>query len=225
MIRTSLAIALGLAAAVTIADVTSRMNTLTAKTGGGVEPARLQTIVDRQDVGAAPAGVPALPFAIGGDFTLTDQYGRTRRPGSFDGRPTLVFFGYANCEAICSVALPRMAETVRQLDARGLDVRPVMITVDPKRDTQDRMRTALAEHHPRFIGLTGSPERLAAAQKAFQVESKVVYVTPDGEEIFAHGNYIYLMDARGRFLTLFPPILGPERMSMITEKYLRGPPA
>ena len=69
---------------------------------------------------ATAASPPPLPFGgakIGGDFTLEDQFGNTRTEQDFDGRHTLIFFGYANCEAICTVALPRMADAVDQLGA------------------------------------------------------------------------------------------------------------
>ncbi len=164
----------------------------------------------------------ALPFPskIGGDFELIDQTGKTRSLKDFAGEPMLVFFGYANCKAICSVALPRMAEMVDLLEARKISVQPVLITVDPERDTPEMMRKILPEHHRRLVGLTGSREAINNVQNAFQVESKVVYTDPDGEEIFAHGSFIYLMGRDGKFLTLFPPILAPKRMADIVEKYL-----
>ena len=167
----------------------------------------------------------ALPFPtqIGGNFDLIDQTGTRRQLKDFAGKPIAIFFGYAKCEAICSVAIPRMAEMVDKLEAKNIDVQPVLITVDPKRDTPAAMREALPKYHKRLVGLTGTRKQIDKAQKAFQVESKVVYVDPDGGEIFAHGSYIYLMGTDGRFLTLFPPILGPERMAEIAEKYLKVP--
>ncbi|MEL7543612.1 MAG: SCO family protein, partial [Pseudomonadota bacterium] len=66
----------------------------------------------------SPTITPALPFDIGGHFKLNDQNGRTRTPGDFDGQPIFLFFGYANCEAICTTGLPRIA-TCRE-SASGL---------------------------------------------------------------------------------------------------------
>jgi len=165
------------------------------------------------------AGSP-FPSDIGGDFNLIDQTGTPRRLKDFAGKPMLVFFGYAHCKAICSVALPRMAEMVDLLDARQIDVQPILITVDPERDTPEAMREALPKYHRRFVGLTGSRKAIDEARFAYQVESKVVYTDPDGGEIFAHGSFIYLMGRDGKFLTLFPPVLSPKRMADIAEKYL-----
>ena len=163
-----------------------------------------------------------LPFAgaIGGPFTLVDHLGRPRTQREPEGRPQLLFFGYATCDAICSVALPRMAETADLLEAAGHAVAPVMITVDPVNDSPEALREAMPAHHPRMVGLTGSEAALAAAWKAFQVESEQLGETPDGAPVIAHGSYVYLLDAEGQLLTLLPPILGPERMAEITLSYL-----
>ncbi|MEO0620458.1 MAG: SCO family protein [Pseudomonadota bacterium] len=179
-------------------------------------PSPKSTIAD----GTSATAAPALPFNIGGHFKLRDQHGRTRTPGDFDGKPVFLFFGYASCEAICTTGLPRIAKASRALTSRGIATRPVMITVDPKRDTPEQMGRALAKIDADLLGLTGSPTALVEARRAFQVDAKVVYVTPDGEDVFAHGNFIYLLDATGKFITMFPPILSSDRMAEIAEKYL-----
>ena len=174
-----------------------------------------------QDSPAAPPsgdGI-ALPLPFGGPFALTDQFGRTRSEADPDGRLQLLFFGYANCEAICTVALPHMAEVVQALRLRDIAVRPVMITVDPERDTPAVMAAALGKLDPDFVGLTGSPAALAEAYGRFAVESSVVFVTPEGKPVFAHGSLIYLLDGQGRFLTVIPPILSTDRAAEIVAGF------
>ncbi|WP_424933215.1 SCO family protein [Amaricoccus macauensis] len=167
----------------------------------------------------APSG-EGLPFALGGDFSLTDQDGQRRTQADPAGRPQLLFFGYASCEQICSVALPMMADTVAGLEQNGIAVTPVMITVDPARDTPEVMGDRLRDFHPDFVGLTGSESDLARAYEAFNVEFEPVYVDPFYGEVFAHGSFVYLLDAEGRFLTLFPPILAPERVAEIVRSHI-----
>ncbi len=176
------------------------------------------------DAAHAPQAIPPaegvpLPFALGGPFTLTDQFGQTRTEADPDGRLQLLFFGYANCEAICTVALPQMAGIVQDLRAKGLAVRPVMITVDPDRDTPEVMAAALAKLDPDFVGLTGSSQALAATYKAFAVENTVVFTDPDGNPVYAHGSLLYLLDGEGRFLTVIPPILSDERAAEIIAAF------
>ncbi len=161
--------------------------------------------------------VTDLPFDLGGKFTLTDQTGATRTEASPDERAQLVFFGYANCPAICSVAMPLMAEIT---DALHGAVQPVMITVDPKRDTSANMGPALARLHPDFIGLTGTKAELDHVYKLFKVSHEKAFDDPEYGAVFSHGSHIYLLDAKGKVLTLFPPILGAPRARDIVLKYL-----
>ena len=131
-----------------------------------------------------------------------------------------IFFGYANCEAICSVALPRLGQALDLLEDEADKLSPLLITVDPERDTPDNMGPALAKWHPKLRGLTGSETALADARSAFQVETSLVGEDPEGNPIYAHGSFIYLIGSDGKVLTLLPPILGPERMAEIIKSYL-----
>lgn len=164
-----------------------------------------------------------LPFDIGGPFNLVDQFGEERTEADLEGSPSLLFFGYADCQSICTVALPRMAETIDLLDAEGMQVRPVLITVDAARDTPDALYKAAPRIHPRLLALTGDEKALAKARKAYRVESDII-----GEDIagpiYAHGSFVYLLDEKGELLTLLPPVLGSERMAEIAVKYLKKQP-
>jgi protein SCO1/2 len=174
---------------------------------------------------AVPADDPAappLPFPakLGGPFTLTDQFGEARSDRDFRGRYMLIFFGYSNCESICPVGLRRMAEAIDILGETAREIDPILITVDPERDTPERLREAAPEIHARLVALTGSGEDLAAVRRAYQVEARFARKDWKGEAIFSHGSYLYLMGRDGEFLTLMPPILGPERMAEIIASYL-----
>ncbi|MEM7289487.1 MAG: SCO family protein, partial [Pseudomonadota bacterium] len=130
------------------------------------------------------------------------------------------FFGYANCKAICSIAIPSMVQAVEEFESEGFVVTPLLITVDPDRDTVDTMGPALALHHSRMIGLTGSEAELQTAYDAFQVEKSLVYEHPEEGPIYAHGSFIYLLGPDGSFKTLMPPILSPERIREVAYSYM-----
>lgn len=170
----------------------------------------------------AATSTPALPFPVDirAEFDLIDQSGRPVTQADFAGRPMAIFFGYASCEQICSVALPRLGAALDLLGEEGAELTPLLITVDPARDTPEAMGPALAKWHPRLIGLTGSEQALAAARTAFQVEAKKIFDDADGNPVYAHGSFIYLVGGDGKVLTLLPPILAPERMAEIVRKYL-----
>ncbi|MEM6303978.1 MAG: SCO family protein [Pseudomonadota bacterium] len=161
-----------------------------------------------------------LPFDVGGAFNLTDQYGQTRTQADPDGHAQLLFFGYANCPGICTAALPLMIDTVEAMAAEGVTITPVMITVDPTRDTAENMTEVLSAYHPDFIGLRGDPTALEAAYKAFSIERTLAYEDPEFGPIYTHGSFVYLLDARGEVLTLLMPVMDAETALRITRKYI-----
>lgn len=173
----------------------------------------------RAAIDAPAPDTEPFPFVFGGAFTLTNQAGARRTEADPDGHMQLVFFGYANCPAICSAALPTMADIAAASSAAGIPVTPVMITVDPARDSVEEMRAPLAELSPDIIGLTGTEDELSAVRKLFRVQRKHVFDDPEYGPIFSHGSHIYLMDGAGRFKTLLPPITSPERGVEIVAKY------
>ncbi len=165
---------------------------------------------------------PALPFDVGGAYSLTDQSGQLRTEADPEGKHQLLFFGYATCQQICSAALPLMAEVVDELDADGIGLTPLMITIDPVRDTVDTIGPALALHHVDFIGLTGTEENLQVAYDAFSVEREYLFDDPEYGPVYAHGSFLYLLDPDGEVLTLLPPILAPDALAKIVKGYTDG---
>jgi len=168
------------------------------------------------------AAVTPLPWDIGGPFALVDHTGAARTEADPDGKMQLVFFGYANCPGICSAALPMMAEVTDLLAARDIAVSPVLITIDPSLDTVATMGPALAEISQDFIGLTGTPEALALAYKAFQISFTKIMDDPKHGPIYAHGSHIYLLNGAGKVLTLLPPVLSPDQAAGIIAKYAKS---
>ncbi len=186
----------------------------------GVEHKSLDEALQHQE--ETSPDTAGFPEVKGGDFDLVDHHGNRRTSVDPEGKFQLVFFGYANCKAICSVALPRMAAAVDILADQEIEITPLLITVDPERDTVETMGEALAYHHPEMIGLTGTQEALAIAYEAFKVEKSLVYEHSEEGPIYAHGSFIYLIGPDGTFKTLMPPILGPERIAEVTRKYVEG---
>lgn len=164
---------------------------------------------------------PGFPAIKNGDFRLVDQHGNERTSASPNGEYQLLFFGYAKCKAICSVALPTMAEATDLLAAMGHLVTPVLITVDPKRDTVAALRDAVPDMHRKMVGLTGQEEALSKAYDAFQVTKTFVFEHPDEGAVYTHGSNIFLLSPDGEFRTLLPPITSPVRIAEIVAGYIR----
>lgn len=181
---------------------------------------------DHRHGAAARAAAAPLPDSAGSPlpyearFDLVDHRGRAVTARDFRGGYLLVFFGYANCEGICPVALPRMAAALDRLGPEAGRVQPLFVTVDPARDTPAALAEKLPAIHPRLRGLTGTAEALRGARRAFGLRAAPVAEMPDGSPIYSHGSYIYLVGPEGGVLTLLPPVLDAERMAAIVRGYL-----
>lgn len=176
-----------------------------------------------EDQPPAPEARASFPFEIGGPFSLTDHRGKPVTDESYRGSWLLVFFGFAKCEALCPVALGHMAGALDLLGGEAARVQPLLITVDPGRETPDVLAGEVPKIHPRLIGLTGTEAQVRAAAEAYRVEFRERGTSRKGNPIFSHGSYIYLMDGQGRFATLLPPVMGVEAMAETIRKYLTRP--
>ncbi len=171
--------------------------------------------------GTTPEAAPEpMPFDIGGRFALVDHKGNAVTDRDFRGRYLLLFFGYANCPGVCPIGLRTLTEAFDLLGAKQGAVLPVLITVDPERDTVASLGPALAKIHPRLIGLTGTPEQLAAARRVYKVGATATGRDLSGGALFEHGTFIYLMGPDGKFLSLYPPVIDPAALAAAIARYM-----
>ncbi|AOZ67959.1 SCO family protein [Rhodobacter xanthinilyticus] len=147
-------------------------------------------------------GVAPAAGQIGGAFTLVNQDGKTVTDADVITKPSLVYFGYTYCPDVCPLDNARNAEAVTLLDERGYDVQPVFISVDTDRDTPETMREFAAMLHPKMIGLTGSPEQISAASKAYRTYFKV-QDPGDPYTLIDHSTQSYLVFPKLGFVEFF----------------------
>jgi protein SCO1/2 len=138
--------------------------------------------------------------AIGGPFTLTDVNGKTVTDKDLLGKPALMFFGYTFCPDVCPTTLAEAGEWLQALGPNADKLRMVFVTVDPQRDTQEKMKEYLSAFDPRIIGLSGSPESIAAMLKVYRVYARKVPQKDSADYLMDHSAAVYLMDAKGRFV-------------------------
>jgi protein SCO1/2 len=141
---------------------------------------------------------------IGGPFSLTDHTGRRITEKDFAGKYTLMFFGYTSCPDLCPSELQVMSAALDKLGPAADRVRPVFVTIDPERDTVAVLKAYVANFHPRLVGLTGTPEEIAAIAKAW----RVYYQRPKSEAgksdyLMDHSTFLYLMGPDGTFVKHF----------------------
>ena len=130
--------------------------------------------------------------AIGGPFTLVDEDGKTVTDKDVLAKPALVYFGYSFCPDVCPLDGARNAEAVDLLKAKGVDVTPLFISIDPERDTPAVLKDFTANMHPQMIGLTGTQEQVQAASRAYKTYYKK-QDTGDQYYMMDHSTFTYLM--------------------------------
>jgi len=142
--------------------------------------------------------------AIGGPFTLTDGAGRHVTEKDFAGKPMLVFFGFTHCPDVCPAGLQVMAAALDQLGDKAAGMTPIFITVDPERDTPEVVDKYVKSFHPAIVGLSGTPDEVAGAIRAYRVYAKKQPAdASSGQYSVDHSTFMYVMDAKGEYVTHF----------------------
>ena len=158
---------------------------------------------------------------IGGPFTLVDQTGRTVTDQDFRGRYMLVFFGFTHCPDVCPAELQVMSASLDELGPKADEIVPIFITLDPERDTQEAMGAFVKNFGSRFVGLTGSPEAIAAAADAYRVAYAQIYEdTRKPDYSIDHSGLVYLMGKDGEYITQFPYGTPAAKMTETLRRYL-----
>ncbi|TJW06726.1 MAG: SCO family protein [Mesorhizobium sp.] len=141
------------------------------------------------------------PVTVGGSFTLTAPDGTTVTDETYRGKWLLVFFGYTSCPDVCPATLSEIAVAIEELGPDAAKLQPIFITVDPERDTPEVMGKYTGAIDPRIVGLTGSPQQIAAVAQGYGAYS-ARHKTEAGAENYVvdHSPYIYIMDPQGKFV-------------------------
>jgi protein SCO1/2 len=169
--------------------------------------------------GRNPAPVLSAAANIGGPFRLIDQDGKPITDQDLKGRPFLVFFGFTHCPDVCPTALFEVSEILRKLGPDAERTRALFVTVDPERDTPEKLKDYLSSFDPHVIGVTGDAAGIAAVAKAYRVYSKKVPLDGGGYTM-DHTAIVYLMDKQGRFVAPFNLKRTPEAAAADLRRYL-----
>jgi protein SCO1/2 len=141
------------------------------------------------------------PVTIGGPFTLTSPDGTTVTDQTYRGKWLLVYFGFTSCPDSCPTALLEISAALEKLGPDADKLQPLFITVDPRRDTPAVMGNYTQSFDPRIVGLTGTPQQIAAVAQEYGVYYAPRKSGPGAEDYFMdHGTYLYLMDPEGKFV-------------------------
>jgi protein SCO1/2 len=150
---------------------------------------------------------PASPFTnidiTGAEFGrsllgLKDHHGQPRTLADYQGKVVLIFFGYTFCPDVCPTTLARISEVMKQLGSEADQVQVLFVTLDPERDTPDKLAAYVTWFYPGFVGLYGDEPATEAAAREF----KVYYAKSKGSEgmgyAIDHSTGSYVLDSKGR---------------------------
>jgi protein SCO1/2 len=152
---------------------------------------------------------------IGGPFSLVDDHGAPVTERSFPGKYLVVYFGYTKCPDICPATLNTLAASLSRLGRKADLVQPLFITIDPARDTPERLHRYVTAFSSRLIGLSGTRAELDHVADAY-------HVLRDGQTgaIIDHSSVLYLMAPDGSFVAPIPADASEMVMATAIERYL-----
>lgn len=134
---------------------------------------------------------------LGQAMSMPDTTGQLRTLDDYKGKVKVVFFGFTQCPDVCPTSLAELAQTMDLLGTDADKVQVILISVDPARDTPEVLSAYVHAFNPNFIGLTGTPEQLAATAKSFKAFYAKVEGAAPGQYTMNHAASFYILDQDG----------------------------
>ena len=153
------------------------------------------------EVEALKAGI-FNPAREAPDFSLRGSDGAPLTLSRYRGEVVVLAFGYTSCPNVCPVTLAVLAQAHRKLGAQGSQVQVIYLTVDPERDSAERLKQYLAAFDSTFVGGTGTALQMAAVRKSYGVTAEKVGTGTD--YAVAHSSFVYLITREGKLRALMP---------------------
>jgi protein SCO1 len=136
------------------------------------------------------------------DFSVLGSDGAPLVLSHYRSKVVVLAFGYTSCPNVCPVTLAVLAQAHRKLGAQGSQVQFIYLTVDPERDSAERLRQYLAAFDSTFVGGTGTALQMAAVRKSYGVTAEKVGTGTD--YAVAHSSFVYLITREGKLRALMP---------------------
>jgi|HigsolmetaAR202D_1030399.scaffolds.fasta_scaffold10297_3 protein SCO1/2 len=137
------------------------------------------------------------------DFTLTDHRGQPFTLSEQRGKVQILFFGFTTCPDFCPTTLSDLAAVMRELGDDAKHVQVVMISVDPERDTTERLARYVESFDPSFVGLRPTEQELESVLKAYAASASKYDTDSSAGYLVEHSTYLYVIDQVGRWRQIF----------------------
>jgi cytochrome oxidase Cu insertion factor (SCO1/SenC/PrrC family) len=154
---------------------------------------------------------------VGGPFRLNDHNGKTVTEADFRGRYMLIYFGYSFCPDVCPTTLAVMAQALEKIGSKSQRIVPILITIDPERDTPQVLNDYMKAFGPSFVGLTGSEAAIKDVEKKYRVYAAKKPLDPSkgsgGNYGVDHSSVLYLMGPDGRLVNFYDEAVSPDDLA------------
>ena len=151
----------------------------------------------QQGSSASFIGTDLTGTQFGKPLSLTDHTGKLRNMNDFKGKVVVLFFGYTHCPDVCPTTMSDLKQTMKLLGDKADDVQVLFVTVDPERDTQEVLAQFVPGFDPRFIGLRGTVEEVAANLSEYKVYAAKVSEPGKSGYTMDHSAGVYVFDKTG----------------------------
>ena len=138
------------------------------------------------------------------DFSLTDHNGKIFNLSDYKGNIVLINFGYTNCPDVCPTTLVKFREILMELDDEKDNLKALFITVDPERDTVEKLKNYIPHFHSEIIGLTGTMQEIKDVSDLYNVIFFKENEKSDKEYLMSHSPSIYLINKNGELFLKYP---------------------
>jgi protein SCO1/2 len=168
----------------------------------------------------APLAGSSERLPAGGDFTLTSPEGPLAL-SDYRGRVVVVYFGYTFCPDVCPTSLALLGQALAMLSADELArVASLMITLDPERDTSEVLKIYAPFFHPTIVGLTGTPQQIAAVAAQYGVRYMKQKPNADGLYAVDHSAFTYVVAPDGKLAAQLPHGSAPDEIVRVLRAQL-----
>jgi protein SCO1/2 len=146
----------------------------------------------------------AEPYPVASEIQLTGAGNHTFQLSETRGKVVALFFGYTSCPDVCPTTLAELNQALGQLGEEAEQVQVLFVTVDPERDTPERVQEYVNHFNPDFIGLSGAQTELAKVWSSYGVFREVVEGTSAAGYLVNHTSRVTLIDQQGNLRVSFP---------------------
>ncbi len=168
--------------------------------------------------------LPSAPFKSpgGGDFTLDSSDGPVSLH-DLKGKVVLLYFGYTSCPDICPTSLGFTSQALASLDKADLEkVRMLFVTVDPQRDTLDKLKAYTAYFHPAIVGLSGTPQQVAQVAKSYGASYARQDTGSASGYVVDHSAYTYVIAPDGSLFQTLDHGTPPPQVAEAIHAAMKG---